>query len=862
MLGLVADQTLFTGINNMYNSISGLSWRAWYSVGYNGSYINLEGGSAKGTTTTVYPNNAQLSSVTTASRFFAYSNGTLVSDGPGSTPSASILIVFGATPATVFEVSSQTSYVFPTSGGRINIRLFNFGRPSNPDTITATLNGATLQMTADFWTGSATITIPPGVKDGSLVIRDVTKNQVAAQSISISYIEPMISSWTPENAPTSGAVTTFIGTNFFNNADQVTVLLGSQSNLSMAATPTFTSITVNVPAGTGYHSGAIFIGEKSALFEYRYAAPTISQWTTLDSVVVTVTGTNFGVWPERVTIETTDGEVIAHPDSVTHTQLVFTSKPSHLRNGNYTINVSKQVTNNITVINRPNITFVNQPPVTGGTITIEGSFFGKTLSNNASTSPSFYVTSAQQVEMASKCSYLYTPMWNGSQTYLITCDIAMGTGRLTARAFVDGMYSSNYSLTYQEPTVFSASTVLPTGGDVTVSGTNFATTGLNVIIGGVQCDSQFFNNTMLVCRNFKGDITTNANGLAYVNVTVDGVQGGSFAFAYDIPLNTTQPCLMDCLNGGTCNNNTGLCICPPLWDDLDCSKRKNNNSNTPIPDGTGGTIIVGDGFNFTVAITYLREQSSFQNVKTLDMNYIEWYKRSNTSSNYIFQGTFAGETVVVTVNMTIYDEAKEINFAGETISMPSNSMKYLITIANWTFSSNLNTLQIIYSSVAPNQTQQDCGSQTATSTSSGQNLQGSLTWYQIKSGGSILLAKFAQFMIVDSRIARSSVVALSNDDVLYNISSNQYSFMTAIQTGAFHTSVMIDPNFSSLIEPTSGRSCDAGGITGWKLIVVIVASVIGGIAIVTLVALYIRHRVIKGKLQRELHSRSTSLHDN
>ncbi|EFA74846.1 hypothetical protein PPL_11879 [Heterostelium album PN500] len=795
-LGVIPTQKVLNSINKDFSSFTGVKFDMWQSVNYStatSEFENLVGPNIGKPQTVFYNNTLSTAGVTGNSRFYLDNLGAIHTSNNDIQANnySGIYIMYGQ--SNIFTVTPLSQlYLIPTSGTIIQVVLNNIGTANNQDTVNITSNGVVLPNSIDILHSTATITLPAGVGGNSAVPITFKNTKKTSGNIDLryQYNKPIIVSWSPLQQPTSGGLTQFDGTDFFPDKTQLTFEFG-MSTLTIVNS-TYTRMFANIPVGVGKVWTNLFVGTQIFTFLYTYQNPTISN-TEKNSTVIDVYGTNFGIFPSSIRILTEGGEHIPVVfNTVDHTHIQFQVPPA-FRNGNYSVEVGGQLSNTFGVQFIPSITFVNSPPVTGGAITIEGWNFAQLDTNNQSTSPKLYLNGNQ----LNSFTYIQTPNATG-QSYLIEYTIPAGTGYLSLSAIVDNLSSNVYNFSYQYPTVIEANSIYKEiGGDVSITGSNFATTNLIVGIGGINCATvQYINSTNLICKNFGDGAALNNNGIAYVNVTVDSLEGGAYLFTYLTSTNTSQPCNHQCSNGGTCNNATGFCVCTAQWEGLDCLTPKKNNTTPPIPDGNGGTIIVGGGLNFTIAITHLREiDPTFTSIKTLPMTNIKWYKRQNTSSSYLFAGEFDGETVTVSLNMTIYYQRQNVEFAGEIIEMADNSM---------------------------------------------------------------------------NRIVKSSVVALSKDDPLYqeqqqnNTSSSsdskqQFLYMTAIQTSPFRNSVIIDPNFSSLISPTTKSNCSSD--EKWKLIVIIVCSVVGGIFAVALIVLYARHRILRQQLQRRLSSYSSSTSD-
>eukprot|EP01133_Synstelium_polycarpum_P005870 gene5870-6788_t len=831
------------------------SFSVWESAVYDStaSLYRLADGPKVGSATTLYSSNI-LGAQTNNAVYYITNAGVVTPTTQESTSKMTILTVFTDTYP---WFQSNYTHIIPTTGTKLTLTIYNIGTRTTVGTLAITSTSGALAFTVlDLFSGLVDVTIPAGVDGPFPIIVSLGGTKAPIPNQYYQYSPPTVDSFTP--APTTrGGDITITGSNFTTNIALMSLIVNGGSVLTTIKEATVTSVIANVAPGTGARSATLRVGHQDGLFAFNYQAPTVTSiFAPISGISYSLAGDNFGLWKDRITIYDGKNDLVEVTSVTDHSSLLF-DIPAWTKIGDYRVNVDGQLSNTFSISPKPVITSVSQPPVDGGSVTISGQFLSNTTLSGATTNPTFTV-GGQLVT----CTYLDSL---ADFTDQIVCPVTSGTGNLTVTANVATVDSNTYAFSYQAPNVFETSeTIYKIQSNVTITGVNFATKGLVVSIGGEPCTHTFLiNSTVLIC-DFNGVVPPNndTNTGLYVSVTVDSQQGGGNVFYYIQSL----PCPgapNACSNQGSCNHYTGFCTCNVGWDAFDCSlpSSTNGNNTTPKPDGSGGTIIEGPGFNFTIAISHLREiDPNGATIRILDMLNITFHQKENTSSTYRYIGTFANDNVTVDLLLTIYETESEIVFAGETIPMPAKSMKYLIRISTWDFSSPLNTLQVIYRSTTNKETTVDCQPEESTSTLSDGS---SSSWYQINSGGSVLKARFANKMYVDSRIIKSSIVSLAKTDPLFvqEQSNNQEAFvlMTSINVPSFQTDTLIDPNFSTLILSMGGK--DSAGCSKtfdtWKIIVIAVS---GGLVLVGIAAFSIflyKSNLHNKAVQNKLHKISS-----
>ncbi|EFA74734.1 IPT/TIG domain-containing protein [Heterostelium album PN500] len=506
------------------------------------------------------------------------------------------------------------------------------------------------------------------------------------------------------------------------------------------------------------------------------------------------------------------------------------------RNSRITIGL-KQSINYILDYERPVITSMTPIGAAGGLVTVTGT--------------NFYIndTIITLKVGPNQC----TGVSMSVQHKQFTCVMAPGNITDVASISLDAATNNSaqtpYNFGYSAPVVTNATTVkYLKGGFVTITGSYFGNYYLSVKIHNQSCLNPVSDvvGEQIVC-NFTGTVDgfNSPDGL-FVNVTVNGLTGGANVFRYDFP-----ECPNNCSNHGVCIK--GQCKCDKGWELYNNCSSQGDTGGPPTP-GTNGTgSLNGKGFNFTSAITHIREidDKSVPLIETtLPMVVANWtLLETSNKTHQQLEGTFGNVSKsVISVNVTLYLQSTTIEFAGQTIDIPANTLKYVVAMRNWTFASPLNSLQIIFSATAPKSTEVGCSTQDSTATN-GYNE------FQVIAGDSVLQAKFANGLIVDNRVQVATVTPLDMSDPLMQAANkgNQSLFtqMTAVVSPAFEHRCVVDPSFRTLINTKDTQSC-SGKDNRWRNITIIVVCVIGGCAIIVASVIGIRKSIANRKYRQEM----------
>ncbi|KAK5578226.1 hypothetical protein RB653_003179 [Dictyostelium firmibasis] len=379
---------------------------------------------------------------------------------------------------------------------------------------------------------------------------------------------------------------------------------------------------------------------------------------------------------------------------------------------------------------------------------------------------------------------------------------------------------------------------------------------LQVLIGNKEC-KPIYNTTEF-------EIKCNApagTGLQSVSV----IQNSINVTAKDIYqyYSTDKTCPNDCTStsNGICNTTTGYCNCIGRWSGYDCSLYSNPSggdngglpgSNSTIDNNTGGTNITNQQTNYQILITKLVEiDFSGKSIK----EYIllnKWTVYSNNSKTiYTFIQSIQNDQCNITYTIEEINKDREVSFAGIIFKLTSGSVKMTVSVENYQYSSNLNTLQLqMKSSVNNIQTNDinDCNNDQI-EIDNKSNQDNSLNYLAIKKDAKVLNGRFIDRIESDgkSTFMQTVLVSKSNDSITVGMNLPHCT-----------KKCLLDPDFSVLISPEFVDECGNDKRESWFLPVVIAVPVCGVAAIAAIVYLIYKKRFIEVPLKRKLQRISTS----
>ncbi|EAL68678.1 hypothetical protein DDB_G0277431 [Dictyostelium discoideum AX4] len=379
-----------------------------------------------------------------------------------------------------------------------------------------------------------------------------------------------------------------------------------------------------------------------------------------------------------------------------------------------------------------------------------------------------------------------------------------------------------------------------------------------VFIGNKQCIPIYnISESEIICKAPPG------TGLKSVSVIQNSINVTSKDI-YQYYSNDKQ-CPNHCTStsNGICNTTTGYCNCIGRWSGYDCSLYSNPSgggdnsgglpgSNTTIDGNTGNTNITNQQTNYQILITKLIEIDFNGNQINEYLLLNKWSIISNISKTvYTFIQSIQNDKCNITYTIEEINKDRDVSFAGINFKLTSGSVKMTVSIENYQYSSNLNTLQLqMKSSVNEIQTnnENDCNDDQIEINST-PNQDNSLNYIAIKKDAKVLNGRFIDRIESDgiSTFMQTVLVSKSNDSITVGMNLPHCT-----------KKCLLDPDFSVLISPEFIDECDDNNRESWFLPVVIAVPVGGLAAIIAIVFIIYKKRFVEAPLKRKLQRFSSS----
>ncbi|KAK5574873.1 hypothetical protein RB653_010127 [Dictyostelium firmibasis] len=369
------------------------------------------------------------------------------------------------------------------------------------------------------------------------------------------------------------------------------------------------------------------------------------------------------------------------------------------------------------------------------------------------------------------------------------------------------------------------SSVLPsntTGGEASFNGWfGDIHSNLYLLIGNKQCSPITFNSSneiKCIAPPGKGvyNIFINQNEIEYQ--LKDG-------YSY-IELIGTCPNNCTNSNQGVCNTSNSQCSCINDYYSFDCSLKKNNNgggggntgNNSTVDPSTGVTNITDSQVNFQIYFKNLFEidfNGNIINKYSLKSNWTFNKTKDNQTNNiYKLEQTIQQSCQIISTIEEV-STSKEFSFAGSTFTLDAGSIKLTISISNYTYKSNLNTLQLqLISSVDDQNEESNCNTKES---STNEISSSSFKYIKISKDNRVLQGRFINKVLSDGRSTY-----LSTD-----IKSDGNTVIATLNLPHFVNQSIIDPDFSVLLDTDFKSECNSENNRKWLIPVAVIVPVVG-----------------------------------
>ncbi|EGC40527.1 hypothetical protein DICPUDRAFT_73854 [Dictyostelium purpureum] len=359
-----------------------------------------------------------------------------------------------------------------------------------------------------------------------------------------------------------------------------------------------------------------------------------------------------------------------------------------------------------------------------------------------------------------------------------------------------------------------------TGGEITLSGWfGQENTEPKLYIDNKEIK---MTSTAISSDSFKVTIGPGSVGPIQVNYTQNSILWSGIIYPY---LVIEKQCPLKCEEHGTCNKVTGTCSCNSGYTGFDCSSPVNNNNNgteTHV-DNNGTTIIKNQDIGYSISIDSIIELDFTGNsISTLNLtnNWIFVNKIGTvTTFNQTRDNEDKTQALVILAIEEVNDRDKDFTFAGNEFTVTKGGLKMSLSVSNWLYKSNLNTLQVQMSSeisdIQSNNCYKDERTSTIESQSNNNNLIDNINYLKITKNGNILYSRFQDKMLSDNRPTTVTAKILSKDKTSVKIALNL----------PHCDECLIDPDFSLLITPDYKTDCKSS--KKWVIAVAVVFGVVG-----------------------------------
>ncbi|KAK5574874.1 hypothetical protein RB653_010128 [Dictyostelium firmibasis] len=369
------------------------------------------------------------------------------------------------------------------------------------------------------------------------------------------------------------------------------------------------------------------------------------------------------------------------------------------------------------------------------------------------------------------------------------------------------------------------SSVLPsntTGGEASFNGWfGDIHSNLSLLIGNKQCSPITFNSSneiKCIAPPGKGvyNIIINQNEIEYQ--LKDG-------YSY-IELIGTCPNNCTNSNQGICNTSNSQCSCINDYYSFDCSLKKNNNNggggntgnNSTVDPSTGITNFTDSQVNFQIYFKNLFEidfNGNIINKYSLKSNWTFNKTKDNQTNNiYKLEQTIQQSCQIISTIEEV-STSKEYSFAGSTFTLDAGSIKLTISISNYTYKSNLNTLQLqLISSVDDQNEESNCNTKES---STNEISSSSFKYIKISKDNRVLQGRFINKVLSDGRSTY-----LSTD-----IKSDGNTVVATLNLPHFVNQSIIDPDFSVLLDTDFKSECNSENNRKWLIPVSVIVPVVG-----------------------------------
>ncbi|KAF2077027.1 hypothetical protein CYY_001659 [Polysphondylium violaceum] len=272
-------------------------------------------------------------------------------------------------------------------------------------------------------------------------------------------------------------------------------------------------------------------------------------------------------------------------------------------------------------------------------------------------------------------------------------------------------------------------------------------------------------------------------------------------------LNTNQTCLNNCKNNGLCKN--GQCICTKPWIGKDCSSQV-IIIDQPTTDNEHPDIVIDYPNAKGVIVTSIISVVSIREINIngqieFEYPFKTWIYNNITDKSHLYITNITKDSIDIPINVTIdwFDDYQNITFANQQLLMLPSSTKYRINLNNYPFNSQFNYLQLVFKVGINSDHQEGCSSVLAYDSN-----QFNSQYFKLQVGDHSIQGRFINRAIVDGVIKSISNTFISTPNIDRDNNNYNRSSLIGIQIPFFKKTLIIDPDFSLLIDSAPADAND------------------------------------------------------
>ncbi|GAM23345.1 hypothetical protein SAMD00019534_065200 [Acytostelium subglobosum LB1] len=306
-----------------------------------------------------------------------------------------------------------------------------------------------------------------------------------------------------------------------------------------------------------------------------------------------------------------------------------------------------------------------------------------------------------------------------------------------------------------------------------------------------------------------------------------------------------------CFNNGDCSSTFG-CQCYGTWYGQDCSSESIPTTPTII-DHSPTTVYTYNISDETVVgdIEIVRVRILNQDGAELASYPLSQWNVTNLSAqsrDYTTKFGPSDNIGMIKVNVIWFTEDEDVKFAGDILPIKRNTIKYTITLSDYRFPSQLDSMQVVMRAAINTTDSNSCSVQQQGYVNGSQD---NLFWMRVKVQSYSLYGHFIQKALVDGRVSTVTNVLVSDQSQSVNDTQSSQT-MIGFNVRSFEQQAILDPDFHLLVDIDNAESND-GSICNHKsssssskrlstlaMIGIIVVCVVVVVAIITAALILIR----------------------